>query len=223
MESYSHLDLLMNKRKLLVCLGFTVVTGFILSKKCKSMEGKVRQAEIVIKNELPLKLEFIQDDLNHMKKLKKIRISSKENLRKVLKIKFDWVKQFIEDTCYYFKIDFNTFSNQSSLACSTYTLSTVPCRDSAITFDWNKKFNVNEYINFLLEYLNILERFTHSRDYEELIINENVLFSRVSQEYHINESSLLGAHLKFHNNCKVHSLISRIKFLQSSIPDFSIQ
>ena len=213
----------MNKKKLLVCLGLTVATGFIIAKKYKSSEGKVRRAEIVIKNELPLKLEFIQDDLNHMKKLKKIRISSKENLRKISKIKFDWVKQFIEDTCYYFKIDFNIFSHQSSLACSPHTLSTVPCRDSAITFDWNKKFNVNEYILFLLEYLKILESFTYTNDYEELLINENILFSKVSQEFHLSESSLQGAHLKFHNNCKVHSLISQIEFLQSSFPDLIIQ
>jgi hypothetical protein len=88
----------MNKRKIFTCLGLAAAfTAFVVVRKRNKAEGKIRRAVFVFRNELPLKLEFIQDDLSRLQVLKKVRVQDKDGLRNVLALKYEWIKKFAFD------------------------------------------------------------------------------------------------------------------------------
>jgi hypothetical protein len=208
----------MNKRKIFTCLGLAAAfTAFVVVRKRNKAEGKIRRAVFVFRNELPLKLEFIQDDLSRLQVLKKVRVQDKDGLRNVLALKYEWIKKFAFDICCYFKVDFNLFMLQFQTSKTLETLETIPSRDILLVPHLPPKFTLEAYHKSLLHYQSILESFIETKDYSSFLQSETHLFSSLEQEFDLTIGILKSSHLKYHKNPKISSTLSTLSSLQSSV------
>lgn len=199
-----------------VVVGVALVIALI---KTDEKKGKFNRVQLVIENELPLKLQIINDATESLVISKDIQFKQTQDIVKVLKHKYNALLNSVVEVCGYFKLNFDEYLSMfdEKYRDFNWAKSDLAIKNRMIRFDWNKKFGVKQYRAVLEKYLEMLNQYELSQDYLSFILQENRFYREICAEYDLNEECLLGACLKFNSRLGISKLIKQIQEKQSKI------